>query len=176
MLSPINSIIDTPRTQLHCCELPLLHAAIEGEDVLAHHLNAVLVPNWSEFGNVMFHFALERVQPDPSLAQWYGYLPVNKQDRCLMGTCGFKGAPDEEGVVEIGYEIAAPYRNQGFATELATALVQHAFGTGKVTKVLAHTLPEPNASTRVLQKCGFTFAGTVDDPDDGPVWRWVLEK
>ncbi len=37
---------------------------------------------------------------------------------------------------------------------------------------LAHTCPEPNASTRVLTKCGFRRVGEVMDPDDGLVWRW----
>jgi ribosomal-protein-alanine N-acetyltransferase len=38
--------------------------------------------------------------------------------------------------------------------------------------VRAHTLPNPNASTRVLTKCGFHRVGEVIDPEDGLVWRW----
>jgi RimJ/RimL family protein N-acetyltransferase len=38
--------------------------------------------------------------------------------------------------------------------------------------VRAHTLPERNASTRILEKCGFTFRGEILDPEDGLVWRW----
>ena len=36
----------------------------------------------------------------------------------------------------------------------------------------AHTLPTPNASTRVLAKCCFQYIGEVIDPEDGLVWRW----
>jgi len=32
--------------------------------------------------------------------------------------------------------------------------------------------PAANASTRVLEKCGFRHTGTVHDPVDGLVWRW----
>ena len=40
-----------------------------------------------------------------------------------------------------------------------------------VATVVAHTSPEPNASTRILEKIGMTFTG--DDIEDGdPVWRW----
>lgn len=39
----------------------------------------------------------------------------------------------------------------------------------------AHTLPEVNASTRVLEKCGFRHAAEIHDPVDGPVWRWELD-
>lgn len=40
--------------------------------------------------------------------------------------------------------------------------------------VIAHTLCQPNASTRVLEKCGFARDGFGEDPDEGQVWRWKL--
>lgn len=33
-------------------------------------------------------------------------------------------------------------------------------------------LPETNASTHVLNTCGFEFMDRVVDPEDGTVWRW----
>jgi len=42
----------------------------------------------------------------------------------------------------------------------------------QVRTVRAHPLPQPNASTRVLTKCGFQRIGEVIDPEDGLVWRW----
>lgn len=47
-----------------------------------------------------------------------------------------------------------------------------ALGSSQTRVVRAHALPEPNASTRVLTKCGFRFLGEVIDPEDGLVWRW----
>jgi len=44
-----------------------------------------------------------------------------------------------------------------------------------VLRVIAHTLPETNASTRVLEKVGMNFVGEVIDPDDGRVWRWQMQ-
>jgi RimJ/RimL family protein N-acetyltransferase len=38
--------------------------------------------------------------------------------------------------------------------------------------IRAHTLPEMNASCRVLEKAGFKRLGEVIDPEDGLVWRW----
>lgn len=43
---------------------------------------------------------------------------------------------------------------------------------GGVKRIVAHTLPQANASTRVLEKNGMQFVGAVHDPDDGQVWRW----
>jgi RimJ/RimL family protein N-acetyltransferase len=93
----------------------------------------------------------------------------------LIGNCGYKGPP-KEGVVEIGYEVAELYRGQGFATEIATALIEHAFSDHRVEQILAHTLAEENASVHILRRCGFRFGGNIDDPDDGPVWRWSLPR
>ena len=45
-----------------------------------------------------------------------------------------------------------------------------------VAGVLAHTLPEPGASARILTKCGFTYAGDFEDPEEGRLWRWELVK
>jgi hypothetical protein len=36
-----------------------------------------------------------------------------------------------------------------------------------------HTLLEENASTSVLKKNEFAFAGEVDDRHDGKVCRWI---
>jgi RimJ/RimL family protein N-acetyltransferase len=61
---------------------------------------------------------------------------------------------------------------RGYATEAAAALVDFAQRDARVRVVRAHTLPERNASTRVLTKCGFELRGEVIDPEDGLVWRW----
>ena len=107
--------------------------------------------------------------PDP----WtLGFAVVHREERQVIGSAGFKGAPDADGVVEIAYGIVPTFEGHGYATEAALALVAHAFGSGLVQRVLAHTLPTKNASTRVLTKCGFQRIGDVVDPDDGPVWRW----
>ena len=58
---------------------------------------------------------------------------------------------------------------------MAAELVAIARASQWIRQVIAHTLPEPNASTRVLVKNGFRNAGPVLDPDDGRVWRWESE-
>jgi RimJ/RimL family protein N-acetyltransferase len=116
---------------------------------------------------------LELTSPDP----WtHGFILRDRGTGARIGTCAFKGPPSEEGMVEIAYGVDVDHRGRGYATEAARALVAYAFGSGQVRVVRAHTLPNPNASTRVLAKCGFGFIGGVTDPDDGPVWRWERRK
>jgi [ribosomal protein S5]-alanine N-acetyltransferase len=41
---------------------------------------------------------------------------------------------------------------------------------------MAHTLPHKNASTSVLRKLGMANVGEYHDPEDGPMWRWQIER
>jgi RimJ/RimL family protein N-acetyltransferase len=102
----------------------------------------------------------------------HGFMLVHRSSGGIVGRCGFKGPPGGDGVVEIAYGVAPEHQGKGYATEAAAALVSYAFDNGQVRVVRAHTLPEPNASTRVLTKCGFQRVGEVIDPEDGLVWRW----
>lgn len=119
-------------------------------------------PDWV----AMLHTA---TTADPWL---FGFAVIHRESRSVIGTLGFKGPPDDAGMVEIAYGIVPDFQRQGFATEAAMAGYQFAVDSGRVCLVRAHTLPTGNASTRVLAKCGFEQVGEVVDPDDGLVWRW----
>lgn len=114
----------------------------------------------------------EKIQAEPV---WSGYFAIDDTDHFVCGCGGFKGNPDAEGRVELAYFTHPDYENAGYATALAGELVKIARGHAPAVRgVLAHTLPERNASCRVLEKNGFVFVGPVEDPDDGHVWRWLL--
>lgn len=104
----------------------------------------------------------------------HGFAVVERAANLVVGNAAFKGPPDEGGVVEIAYAIVPRFEGRGYATEAAKALVEHARTDGRVRGVRAHTLPLENASTRVLTKCGFQRTGEIEDPHDGPIWRWEL--
>ena len=112
-------------------------------------------------------------QPDPWV---HGFGVTLRNGDVEVGSAGYKSRPTGDGVVEIAYGIAPEHQGKGFATEVAAALTAYAFQSGLVRVVCAHTLPEPNASTRVLTKCGFRFMGEVIDPEDGLVWRWEKKQ
>jgi [ribosomal protein S5]-alanine N-acetyltransferase len=120
---------------------------------------------------------LEALRKSTRTDPWqHGFFIVDRERNCVVGTAGFKGPPDPDGVVEIAYGVAPEYQGRGYATEAANALVEFALADSMVKIVRAHTLPEPNASTRVLTKNGFRHLGEVIDPEDGPVWRWELPR
>jgi [ribosomal protein S5]-alanine N-acetyltransferase len=103
---------------------------------------------------------------------WGGYLAVDTETRTVVGTCAFKGPPDANGVVEVAYFTFPAHEGCGYATAMLAALRERAAARPEVQVLRAHTLRERNASVRVLEKLGFRWAGEVQDPEDGPVWRW----
>ena len=103
-----------------------------------------------------------------------GFAVVHRAENIVIGLCSFTGPPSADGTAEIAYGIAPEYQGRGFATEAAMELIEYARKSARVRNLCAHTLPEHNASTRVLQKCGFTLVGKAVHPDDGVVWRWEL--
>jgi ribosomal-protein-alanine N-acetyltransferase len=108
----------------------------------------------------------------PSDPWVHGFVLVHLTSGTVVGKCGFKGPPDANGVVEIAYGLDPEHQGKGYAAEAAAALSSYALSHEAVRTVRAHTLPEPNASTRVLTKCGFQKVGEVMDPEDGLAWRW----
>lgn len=105
---------------------------------------------------------------------WGGYLAVDDDSRELIGTCAFKSPPADDATVEIAYFTFPEYEGKGYATAMASKLIELASRAPGVRRIIARTLPEPNASTRVLEKVGMRFAGEVIDPEDGLVWEWEI--
>lgn len=102
---------------------------------------------------------------------WVGYLALRGSE--VVGTCAFTGPP-KNGRVEIAYFTFAEFEGQGVATSMAKSLIEIFDASGAKAVVFAHTLPIVNASNSILKKVGFTFAGTADVADEGPVWEWHL--
>ena len=100
---------------------------------------------------------------------WTGYLALDGEQ--LVGTCAFKSAPSD-GAVEIAYFTFPGHEGQGVATAMARQLIDMAYATDRSLKIIAHTLPERNASNTVLRNLGFLLLGDYEDPADGTVWEW----
>jgi RimJ/RimL family protein N-acetyltransferase len=102
-------------------------------------------------------------------------IAVDADTGIVVGNCGFKGDPGclaPEHMVEIAYMTFPEYEGRGYGTAVALALVSVAAAAGTVVNVLAHTLPERNASGSILTRAGFTWQGEILDAEDGPLWRW----
>lgn len=150
-----------------------LIALSEGDQIFTERYAIPVVPGWIGFPEALppSLAAAQRQDADP----WGPHLFLD-DELGLVGFGGFKGAPQDHHV-EIGYAIAPAIQGKGLATEAVELMVDKAKSAG-VLVVVAHTLPEENASVSVLRKTGFELVGAGPDPDgvvNGEVWRWELE-
>ena len=153
-------------------------AIFKNDNVLLGKLLEIETPKcWTEFDAAQqaIHSLYEIYKSLGNHPEWGSYFIISREESKLIGTCGFKGKPDADNFVEIGYEINTDYQNKGLATEVAMSLTEFAF-LHHVTGINAHTLPERNASVKVLENCGFSFKGEIIYPEDGVVWKWCLVK
>ena len=154
-----------------------VRALVEGADAYERRFGLPVADGVREFltGPEVSEAFLERLHSSTVSDPWTDGLGiVHSADSMLIGLCSFGGPPTADGVVEISYGIAPSYRQRGFATEAAQMLIARARASGRVHTLRAHTLPERNASTKVLEKCGFTLQEEVMHPEDGLIWRWEL--
>ena len=105
---------------------------------------------------------------------WIGYLARIPAEQALVGSCSFVGRQGDQ--VEIAYFTFPGLEGRGFGGRMAEALVEIAWDDPALQQIIAHTLPQENASTRILQRLGFERAGEAVDPDEGSVWRWSLRR
>lgn len=82
---------------------------------------------------------------------------VTLSDGRVIGDCGTLGWTDQQGRVEIGYGLAAPYRGCGYGTEAVRLLAAWVAAQPGVTAVTASVEVGNLASRRLLERIGFVL-------------------
>jgi [ribosomal protein S5]-alanine N-acetyltransferase len=168
-------MIRTKRLRLIPVEPRHKRAFADGIAELAASLGVSVPDGWPQFPEAFLPPA-NQVSEILETGAWGGYFFVDPALATVVGNGGFHGLPNAGGVAEVGYEVAPQYRNRGYATEAVRGLVQFAFEDARVSRIVAHTLAEKNASNAVLERVGMVFAGELVNDDVGRVWRWELSR
>ena len=105
-----------------------------------------------------------QLEQDPASRAWTLHYLVLRAvvaggARELVGIAGYLGPPSSEGVVQIGYAVAAEHQRRGYATEAVQALLTRAFDNAEVAVVTATTYVALEPSIGVLRKTGFALVG-----------------
>lgn len=90
----------------------------------------------------------------------------------VVGLCSYKRPPDADGVVEIGYGVAASRRDCGHATRAIAELLEVASQDRAIRRVIAETTTTNIASQRVLERNAFVREGKRIHPEDSEVILW----
>ncbi|MBI2522600.1 MAG: GNAT family N-acetyltransferase [Bdellovibrio sp.] len=82
--------------------------------------------------------------------------------REFVGLCGVGPYQwDGQKINELGYRLRRSYWGQGYATEVAQAVLSYVFREMKLPEVHAFADPKNSASLNIINKLGFTFQGKL---------------
>lgn len=84
------------------------------------------------------------------------WLFIDKSDNSIVGDGGFKGAPDKNGIIDIGYGIIENKRRQGYAFEAVTGLIKWGLSQNSVKVITADCLKNNTPSGNLLRKVGMS--------------------
>ncbi|MBP1616377.1 MAG: alanine acetyltransferase [Bacteroidetes bacterium] len=107
----------------------------------------------------IYQLKAENIDKDEINWMFYTYFAiVLKESNHLIGEIGFKGVPDENGEVEVGYGLDnEKWYGKGYMTEALKGLIQWAFTQESVLWVVADTDRVNVPSQKVLKKSGMLF-------------------
>ena len=169
--SRVNFVIHTERLELVPSTLAHIEAELETPCRFGDLLGVPIPESWppGEYDrDALEYFRAKLESGGPSHVGWYGWyaLTRNPSEQCklLIACAGFLGPPSD-GTVEIGYSVIPSARNQGYASEIVSALLARAFSDSSVTEVIAHTSDLNVPSIKVLLRCGFHLVGPGIEPD-----------
>jgi RimJ/RimL family protein N-acetyltransferase len=109
-----------------------------------------------------------QVKEDVSLNKWFLRWMVLRSSKEIVGSTSFHGAPNAEGMVEIGLGVHRDFRGRGLAREALVGMWSWVVEEPGVN-VLRYTVSATNLpSTRLIDSFGFARVGVQSDERDGP--------
>ncbi|WCB92847.1 acetyltransferase [Baekduia alba] len=158
-----------PTVRLHRLDADALQALIDLDlDGARAHAG---VPLPEDFLNDTWLWTLRLGQMigEPPVAPWLVRAVVAQDGPGagrVVGHAGYHGAPDERGMVEIGYRVIPAYRRHGYAQAAVTELLAWAAANGATT-ARASISPDNPRSLAIAARFGFTQVGEQIDEIDG---------
>ncbi|ELK46013.1 GNAT family N-acetyltransferase [Halobacillus sp. BAB-2008] len=160
----------TERLTMMVFTLDMMNAALESNTRLKEASGCEVPENYPmELYKQMLPYKIERFHEYPEENLWEGLI-IHTESNTIIGDMGFKGGPDENGEMDIGYSILPEYRGNGYASEMASSIVRWGLKQPGVKKITASCSTGNQASIRVLEKAGFQRTGESDGE-----WYWQLE-
>ncbi|KAA0948753.1 GNAT family N-acetyltransferase [Sporosarcina sp. ANT_H38] len=116
-------------------------------------------------------FHIEELKKDATILGWGPWFVIDNESNSVIGDIGFKGRPQADKIVEVGYGIIPSEWGKGYATEAVNEIVNWAFASQRVDRVIAECLDDNYASIKVLKKLGMEEVGKEDN-----MIKWELQE
>ena len=105
-------------------------------------------------------FLQEQKEVQPGVpGQWFQIAVELKETGMLVGDCALKIEEHDERQAEIGYTLSRPYQGRGRASEAVSCVLEYAFVTLGLHRVIAITDCENAASVALLERLGLRREG-----------------
>lgn len=95
----------------------------------------------------------DELQPG-TLGKWYQLAIEPKALGHIVGDCAFYFLPNDPQQAEIGFTIARPFQQQGYASEAVRHLLDYLFQEHNLHRVRANCDVENLASIKLMEKVG----------------------
>lgn len=94
---------------------------------------------------------------------YYRWAIADKETNECIGQIAYFLVDSKNHFAEIEYCIGSKFQCKGFATEATKAVIEFGFHEMNLHKVQISTKSINTQSKRVIEKCGFTYEGTLRD-------------
>ena len=165
------AVIETPRLRLIAL-LPdelralVLRASGRASALLGAHIPYTFPSDRDARAGLSWH--LQALSRDPAQVAWRLRVVVERSQGTVLGSINLKGPPDLHGDVEMGWGIEPLHRQQGYAVEAASAVLEWAACQRGVVTVSATISSYNTASQRLAARIGMRL--TPDSRRGLPLW------
>ncbi|HYL58536.1 MAG TPA: GNAT family N-acetyltransferase [Candidatus Acidoferrales bacterium] len=105
-------------------------------------------------------FIAQQIRNRPGVpGRWFQFAVELKDGGALAGDCALHVMKSAPRIAELGYSFARAYQHRGFATEAARAVVDYAFETLHLNRVIATTDCRNAPSVALLERLGMRREG-----------------
>jgi ribosomal-protein-alanine N-acetyltransferase len=108
-----------------------------------------------------------QVVETPEDLAWVTGVIWDEEAQMAVGRAGYHGAPDPEGMVEVGYGIDPEFRRRGYARAALVALIERARSEPNVHTLRATISPDNEPSLELIRQFDFVENGEQWDEEDG---------
>ncbi|HDX9588437.1 TPA: GNAT family N-acetyltransferase [Bacillus pseudomycoides] len=84
-----------------------------------------------------------------------------KEEKKIIGTCGFIDYEENHHKAELAYALSPNYWGQGFATEAAKVCIRYGFEKLQLNRIEAGCHASNAQSERVMKRLGMQYEGTM---------------
>lgn len=164
------TILTTPRLKLRtfCREDLPLYAALNADPEVVRYLGGE--PLTREYSDDIAEWAQERY-----LDEGLGLLAVERRsDGAFLGMCGLHHLGSFPDDIEVAWRLAREYWGFGYATEAASAWLDHGFDTFALRRVISVADPPNERSIAVMRRLSMEFEQRTEIEEEGERFEVVV--